>query len=137
MIGWARFPTKGTSNQIPLTVASGATYSQNSLLAIAPEEEFAISIVANVDHGAELLFFDIGLPLLKEATGMVPEINGGPGSLPSLDDIDPFPVDKNEYVGHYFNSAEVDVNFARAVNSLWKAVLEEPRKSPNNQGRLN
>lgn len=132
LIGWARFPTKGTTNQIPLTVASGATYSQNSLLAIAPEEEFAISILANVDHGAELLFFDIGLPLLNEATGMVPDIKGGPGSLPNLDDIDPFPVDENEYVGHYFNSAEVDVflrNSELIMESRFGGTKEEPEQS--------
>ncbi len=132
LIGWARFPTKGTSNKIPLTVASGATYSQNSLLAIAPEEEFAVSILANVDHGAELLFFDLGLPLLKEATGMVPEIKGGPGSLPNLNDVEPFPVDQEEFVGHYYNSAEVDVVLRSGeliMESRFGGTEEEPEQS--------
>ena len=105
LTGWTRLP----SNKSHLTVASGATIGQNSLLAISPENEFGIAILANVAHGAELLFFELGLKILEEVTGIVPVIDNSPGSAPELHSLKPSEITTDDYTGYYRNSAEVTV----------------------------
>jgi hypothetical protein len=65
MMGWAALPTSAGR----MIIAAGQTIGQNAVLALLPERDFAIAILANTSGGAQRLLLSIGAELLREGTG--------------------------------------------------------------------
>lgn len=105
MMGWASFP----SNHGRLIAASGQTYDHNSFLVFLPEKQFAISVLANSENGAQSLFLTLGLEIMKACADITIDLPAQQTPQVSPDD---FKIDKAAaapYVGEFFNGVTFEV----------------------------
>jgi CubicO group peptidase (beta-lactamase class C family) len=105
LMGWAALE----SDRGRVTVASGMTHGQNSFLALLPAEKLAISILANTATGANQIFLDLGVELIKALSGATVCIPEGK----DLRDLKPVPlaeVDTQGLLGEYLNGTQLEIS---------------------------
>jgi hypothetical protein len=111
-----------------VVVASGRTIEQNSFLFFAPERDFCAAILSNSASGAERLFVELGLPLLKDCTGLTPVLPGPPAADPKSE-VRLTAAEVAACSGSYTNSYAFEVAFEDGQLRA-TAVTTDPAHGP-------
>lgn len=118
---WAKVETSKT----PLIVASGATYGHNAFLILSPENQFAASIVTNVNQGGDKIVFSLMAQLLKAHFDMEIKMPSPPIDFASAVEL-PLPAGYLEKIqGTYTNGPDIVIK-ANNGKAYADAVVPDP-----------